>query len=120
MESAHRAADLVDRGLRGESVDWDEQYDVPVRRAVAVFRAFVESWYTKELEDIFFADGQFDRVRQRITSVLGGNVLRTDNPLIREPVTALRDLHAMAMGASKDGGVTGPAEERPRDRPDGG
>jgi flavin-dependent dehydrogenase len=98
MESSHRAATLVHQILDGATVDWDVQYDSIMRKAVAVFRAFVQGWYTRELEEIFYAERQLERVRRRIASILGGNVLRTDNPLARDPQTALKVLHAAVTG----------------------
>jgi flavin-dependent dehydrogenase len=106
MESAHRAAGLADRVLDGAEVDWAEEYDLPMRNAVAVFRAFVEGWYAREIEQIFFAERQLEAVKRRITSILGGNVLRPDNPLVREPRVALRVLHAAVSAA---GGGSTPA-----------
>jgi flavin-dependent dehydrogenase len=106
MESAHRAATLADRVLDGVEVDWAEEYDVVMRNAVAVFRAFVEGWYARELEQIFFSERQLEGIKRRITSILGGNVLRADNPLVREPSAALKALHA---AVSAGGGGSPPA-----------
>ena len=74
-------------------MDWSDEYDPAVNRAFDVFLAFVEGWYNRDVEKIFFAERKLDRIRQFITSILGGNVLRDDNPLAANPVEGLRQLH---------------------------
>ena len=64
-----------------------------VNRAFHLFRAFVEGWYRRDMERIFFAEKKLERIRRFITSILGGNVLRDDNPLAADPVEGLRQLH---------------------------
>lgn len=44
LESANRAATLVDRELRGENPDWGKDYDEYMGRGIAAFRCFVEGW----------------------------------------------------------------------------
>ncbi|MGH8189258.1 MAG: NAD(P)/FAD-dependent oxidoreductase, partial [Steroidobacteraceae bacterium] len=41
MRSASMAAGCLDRQLRGESVDWHAQFEVPLRKGVDTFRAYV-------------------------------------------------------------------------------
>ena len=61
--------------------------------AVNVFREFVFSWYTGELADIFFQAEYPERMKQRVTSILGGNVTRVDNALVVRPRPMLDILH---------------------------
>ena len=93
LETAWLSSALIDRSLSGEIVDWSHEYDRVVNRAFDVFLAFVEGWYRRDLEDIFFAETKLHRIRQFITSILGGNVLRSDNPLATDSVDGLRQLH---------------------------
>jgi flavin-dependent dehydrogenase len=85
LESAVLAAGLVGRELAGERVVWAQDYDSIMDRSVDVFRAFVESWYRGDLEEIFFHDEQPDHYRRSITSILAGQVQRRENPLVRAP-----------------------------------
>lgn len=94
METAALAAELVDRTLSARPVSWADDYDAVVHRAVGVFLAFVESWYRRDLESIFFSTTKLPRMKRRITSILGGNVLRADNPLNTATDSALRQLAA--------------------------
>lgn len=82
LESGSLASDLVDRELGGERVDWDTEYEAILKQAVAVFRTFVQAWYTGELPDLFFFDKKPMSAIRHITSVLGGNVRNALNPFV--------------------------------------
>lgn len=84
LESAHRAARLCDRQLAGEAVDWEKDYTRVMDRAVGVFRVFVETWYTTELQKVMLFPRKADRIKRAITSVLGGYVLDEQNPFVRD------------------------------------
>lgn len=84
LESAHRAAKLADRQLNGEAVNWDDEYTTVMARAVGVFRVFVETWYTTELQRVMLFPKKADRIKRAITSVLGGYVLDDQNPFVRD------------------------------------
>ncbi|HEU4410779.1 MAG TPA: FAD-dependent oxidoreductase [Polyangiaceae bacterium] len=92
LESSLLAARLADRTLGGQAVDWQAEFAAPVASAVAVFRSFVQGWYRGDVPKLFFAREKLERVQRQVTSVLGGNVLNTDNPLVRDPEGALRTL----------------------------
>jgi flavin-dependent dehydrogenase len=92
LESSLLAARLTDRVLEGHAVDWGVEFAAPIASAVGVFRSFVEGWYRGDVPKIFFAREKLERVQRQVTSVLGGNVLNTDNPLVRDPEGALRTL----------------------------
>lgn len=85
LESSHRAAKLSIKQLKGEKVDWDGDYTRPMDRAVGVFRVFVETWYTEELQRLLLAPNKADKIKRAITSVLGGYVLDEQNPFVRDP-----------------------------------
>lgn len=93
LETAVLAAGLVERTLSGEAVRWDEEYDAVVGKAVGVFLAFIESWYHRDLEAIFFAVEKPPRIKRFITSILGGHVLRDDNPLVTDSGRFLQQLY---------------------------
>ncbi len=93
LESASLAASLVHLELQDQEVDWQRLYAAPMNQAVAVFRALVQGWYSGQLPDIFFAENKLPRVKIQITSLLGGYVLRSDNPLTADCARSLATLH---------------------------
>ncbi len=84
LESSHRAAKLAHRQLSGETVDWNQEYTTVMDRAVGVFRTFVKSWYSGELQKVLMHQGKSDKVKRAITAVLGGYVLDERNPFVRD------------------------------------
>jgi flavin-dependent dehydrogenase len=82
LESGSLAATLAERELRGETVDWATDYEGVLKHAVDVFRTFVKAWYTGELPELFFHKPKPSSAVRQITSVLGGNVRNTHNPLV--------------------------------------
>lgn len=96
LESGSRAATLAARHLRGEAVDWEEDYQGPLRRALGVFRALIEAWYTGELATIFFSPVKREQSIRDITSLLGGNVFNEQNPFVgRDARAGLERLRAI-------------------------
>jgi hypothetical protein len=81
--------------LNGEAVDWQTQYDMPLRKGIDTFRAFVENWYTGKLQDIIFAREQAPTIRRMISAVLAGYAWDETNPYVVEPVRRLNTLHEM-------------------------
>jgi flavin-dependent dehydrogenase len=92
LESAARAAALVHRDLTGQPVNWDTEYDGMVLKAVGVFKAFVRSWYAGELQRVLLRVNKTDAIKRSITAILGGYVLDSNNPFVREPERALAAL----------------------------
>ena len=58
MRSASMAAKVLDRQLRGETVDWTNEFEIPLRKGVDTFRAYVRAWYDGRFQDIMFAKTQ--------------------------------------------------------------
>jgi len=80
MKSASLAAAVLDRQLRGESVDWQREFAEPLNYGVETFRAFVAGWYDGSLQDVIFFPRQQPAIRRMICSVLAGYVWDTSNP----------------------------------------
>jgi flavin-dependent dehydrogenase len=80
IKSAVLAARLVARELDGKRVDWEADFETPMRRGAGVFHAFVESWYQGELQKILFSERRPDNVYQKLLSILAGYVWDPDNP----------------------------------------
>ncbi|MEX3966749.1 NAD(P)/FAD-dependent oxidoreductase [Paraburkholderia sp. EG286B] len=93
LRSAHLAVKVLDRALDGAAVDWQAEYDVPLRKGIDTFRAFVERWYTGELQDIIYYPRQTPLIRRMISSVLAGYAWDESNPYVAEPVRRLTSLH---------------------------
>ena len=100
IESAHRAAELVDRELRGEAPDWQGEYADPMRRGFETFRAYIEAWYDGSLKTVLFAGNGNPSVKRRICSVLAGNVWDSSNVFAREPGRRLRQLARLLVNIS--------------------
>jgi flavin-dependent dehydrogenase len=85
MRSASMAAALLDRQLRGEVVDWDDEFERPLRRGVDTFRAYVRAWYDGRFQDIMFSKTQPPGIRRMICSILAGYAWDQDNPFVADP-----------------------------------
>lgn len=81
LKSSSLAVPLVDRVLKGETVDWMQEYEKPLRKGIKVFRAYVEAWYDGEFQDVVFSDNQNDRIRRMIASLLAGYAWDETNPI---------------------------------------
>ncbi|GGX86706.1 FAD-dependent oxidoreductase [Litchfieldella qijiaojingensis] len=97
LDSALRAAPLVERQLAGEKVDWDSQFEQPLRRGVATFREFVEAWYDGRLPRIIFNEQQTPRIRSMISSVLAGYAWDENNPFV---AASRRRLSSLAVACT--------------------
>jgi flavin-dependent dehydrogenase len=97
LRSAHLAVQTLERQLNGETLDWRAAYDVPLRKGIDTFRAFVERWYTGELQDIIFYPHQTPQIRRMISAVLAGYAWDESNPYVADPVRRLNVLHELCM-----------------------
>ena len=98
LRSAHLAVKTLEHQLNGETVDWQSAYDIPLRQGIDVFRAFVERWYTGELQDIIFYPEQTPMIRRMISAVLAGYAWDETNPYVADPVRRLSALHEVCKG----------------------
>jgi flavin-dependent dehydrogenase len=85
MRSASMAAQVLDSQLRGAAVDWQSQFEVPLRKGVDTFRAYVRAWYDGRFQDIMFAKTQPPEIRSMICSILAGYAWDDNNPFVAEP-----------------------------------
>lgn len=90
--SSHLASKLVVKKLKGEMVDWDQDYTQLIRQGVDTFRTFVIAWYDGTLERIFFSKNPDPVVKRQICSVLAGYVWDQTNPFVRSHEKALKGL----------------------------
>jgi flavin-dependent dehydrogenase len=85
MRSASMATKVLDRQLRGETVDWSSEFEEPLRRGVDTFRAYVRAWYDGRFQDIMFAKTQPPEIRRMICAILAGYAWDVENPFVAEP-----------------------------------
>jgi hypothetical protein len=90
MRSASMAAHCLDRQLRGGQVNWQSEFEVPLRKGVDTFRAYVRAWYDGRFQDIMFAKTQPPEIRRMICSILAGYAWDENNPFVAEPERRLQ------------------------------
>ncbi|MGC8115590.1 NAD(P)/FAD-dependent oxidoreductase [Metapseudomonas otitidis] len=90
MRSSSMAANLLDRQLNGEPVDWESDFATPLKKGVDTFRAYVEGWYEGTFQDVIFYAGGSPEIRGMICSILAGYAWDTRNPFVAEPKRRLR------------------------------
>jgi flavin-dependent dehydrogenase len=90
--SSQRAANLVVKQLKGEKVDWEEDFMKPTMIGVNTFRSYVMGWYDGTLHEIFFAKEINPDFKKQICSVLAGYVWDTSNPFVKKHDRALKSL----------------------------
>jgi flavin-dependent dehydrogenase len=82
FKSASLAASVLHRQFAGETVDWQDEFAVPLRRGIDTFRAFVESWYRGGLQRIIFHANPRREVRRMISAILAGYAWDHTNPYV--------------------------------------
>jgi flavin-dependent dehydrogenase len=80
MKSAILAAAVLERQLKGESVDWEREFADELNYGVETFRNFVAGWYDGSLQDVIFFPRQTANIRRMICAVLAGYAWDRDNP----------------------------------------
>jgi len=90
--SSQIAAHLVIRTLKGEAVNWEEEYTKQLLQGVDTFRSYVTAWYEGTLDTIFFAERQNLEIKKMICSVLAGYVWDVSNPYVKDHTFALQKL----------------------------
>jgi len=83
-ESGYVAAQLVDRQLKGEQIDWQKEYVDHLEYGINVFRTYVKEWYTGNLQKIFFHVNINPLMKKQLTSVLAGYVWDNNNPFVKK------------------------------------
>ena len=92
MRSASMAAALLHRQLNGESVDWQQEFAIPLKRGVDTFRAYVEGWYDGSFQDVIYYEHATPEIRRMISSILAGYAWDQRNPYVAEAKRRLRVL----------------------------
>lgn len=96
LKSAILAGRALDRQFKGETVDWQSDFEGPLMVGVNAFRSYVESWYDTSLQDIIFAQPRrATGVKRQIISVLAGYAWDESNPFVREPKRHLESVRQL-------------------------
>lgn len=90
--SARRAAEQIIKELKGEPVDWEEDYEKYIAKGVDVFRTFVETWYNGDLKEVIYATKADPAIKSHICSILAGYVWDQKNPIVRRHSRAIKNL----------------------------
>ena len=101
LASASRAAKVLTRHLRGETVDWQIEYVDYVLQGINTFRAYVTAWYDGKLPQIFFAANRNPDIMKQICSVLAGYVWDKSNPYVAQADRALPLLVKILQGRAR-------------------
>ncbi len=100
MRSASMAAAVLHRQLQGESVDWESEFALPLKRGVDTFRAYVEGWYDGTFQDVIFYQQSKPEIRRMICSILAGYAWDLRNPFVGEPRRRLRMLSEICASST--------------------
>ncbi|MGL1886409.1 MAG: tryptophan 7-halogenase [Reichenbachiella sp.] len=107
-ESALLSAKLIIKELKGESVDWEDEYVAHMKQANEVFSAVVDTWYNGDLQKVFFHDNIKIEIKKQITSILAGYVWDKSNPFVKRNkklITTVAHVVRMEEDRAKKEGV---------------
>lgn len=85
MRSSSMAATLLHRQFCGETVDWETEFAIPLKRGVDTFRVYVEGWYQGSFQDVIYYEKASPEIRRMICSILAGYAWDASNPYVAEP-----------------------------------
>ncbi len=98
-ETGLLAAKLATRQLKGESVNWEEEYTGYLKKGVGVFGTYVKEWYTGNLQKLFFHRPENPDIKRKICAVLAGYAWDDTNPFVKKHNRIIRSLaHVIDMG----------------------
>lgn len=82
LKSAQLAIPLVIKQLKGQQVNWQEDYVSPLKFGVNTFRTFVEAWYDGSFQDVIFHHSENDKITRMLSSILAGYAWDKANPYV--------------------------------------
>lgn len=92
FKSAKLATDVLLKQFNGKDVCWQSEFAVPLQQGVQTFKAFVESWYEGQLQDIIHFDAAPEHIREMVCSILAGYAWDTSNPFVQHTARRLNTL----------------------------
>ncbi|MCP4121048.1 MAG: NAD(P)/FAD-dependent oxidoreductase [Bacteroidetes bacterium] len=97
-ETTLLAAKQVFKHLAGEKVDWEKEYIKPIVDGVAIYKTYVDDWYSGDLQKLFFVDNPNPQFKKQLTSVLAGYVWDEANPFVVKHATIVKTLAKLIDG----------------------
>lgn len=99
LESGAKAAELTIQEFKGESVNWQVDYQDYMMIGVDVFREYVEAWYDGRLQGILFSKTPgAEKIERKVVSVLSGYVWDTKNMFVTSPTQAVNATYKALTG----------------------
>jgi flavin-dependent dehydrogenase len=95
MKSASMAAKVLGRQLKGETVDWHSEFDVPLRKGIDAFKTYVNGWYDGRFQAILFHPYQAPEIKAMICSVLAGYAWDASNPFAAQSESRFNSLYEL-------------------------
>ncbi|MCQ8880402.1 tryptophan 7-halogenase [Pseudoalteromonas shioyasakiensis] len=92
LKSASLVAPLVDSYLRGEQVDFKNDYSEPLQQGVNCFRTYVSAWYDGSFQDVIFYSEKNQQIREMISAILAGYAWDLQNPFVKQSNKRLNTL----------------------------
>jgi flavin-dependent dehydrogenase len=102
VESGMVAAKLACRQVKGENVDWENDYKKYIMDGVDCFRTYVRAWYEGKLQDIFFSPQIDENIKKMICSVLAGYVWDKENYYVKNHDRAIDTLASVVRMNKKE------------------
>ena len=99
FKSAWLASQAILRERAGATVDWEQDYDVPLKKGVDTFKTFVSAWYDTRLQDIIFHEHASPGIREMVCAILAGYAWDETNPYVQKPEKRLAALAEICKSA---------------------
>ena len=97
-ESGLKSAKLAAQQLKGETVDWQTDYEDYMKEGIDVFTTYVKEWYTGNLQELFFYRPENPEVKEKICAVLAGYVWNKENPFVNKHNSVIKNMaHLIRM-----------------------
>jgi len=97
-ESGILAAKLALRQVRGETVDWQSEFEDYMKEGIAVFTTYIQEWYTGNLQELFYHRPENPEVKRSICAILAGYVWDRNNLFVVKHDRAVKNLaHLIRM-----------------------
>ncbi|AOE50983.1 NAD(P)/FAD-dependent oxidoreductase [Kangiella sediminilitoris] len=90
FKSAKLATDILNKQFTNQPYCWQTEFAEPLQQGVNTFKAFVNSWYQGDFQNIIHFKDAPTEVREMICSILAGYAWDKDNPFVQQPERRLQ------------------------------
>ena len=84
VQSAKLAAACVAKELRGQRLDWKNEFAVPLMSGVTAFGSYIQGWYDGRFQDLVFDVDKNSDTGRMVCAILAGYAWDKENPFVRE------------------------------------